>query len=86
MVKCNSHMDGKTPVFLRYDSCDPCKEIYDFRIKTAGLRKAAATRTNRATAQINGRPATVAVRSFHASKLPKTDPWYRPRVRKGCVA
>lgn len=83
MAKCVSHVKGETPRFLKHTTCDECEQVRVYRIKEAGKRKALATRANRATAQINGRPATVAVRSFHASKLPKSDPWWRPRVKKG---
>lgn len=83
MAKCASHIDGRTPMFLKPLVCDDCKEIHLYRKVQTSRRKSAATRTNRATARINGKPATVAVRSFHASRLPRTDPWWRPRVRKG---
>ena len=79
MAKCASHMKGDTPRFLKYTECDECSDIYIYRRKTAGTRKALATRTNRATAQINGLPTSATVRSFHVSKLLKTDPWYRKK-------
>jgi len=81
-MKCNAHMDGETPMFLRYDTCDDCDEIRKYRVREAGKRKARVTRANRATAQINSLPATAVVRSFHASKLPKSDLWYRAPQRK----
>jgi len=82
-MKCNSHMDGKTPMFLKPFVCDECDQIRLYRKVQSARLKSAATRANRATAQINDRPATSVVRSFPASKLPKSDPWYRPPVRKG---
>ena len=83
MAKCASHQQGKTPMFLRYVDCEECEQIHLFRIKSAATRKAVATRANRRTAQINGQPATMRVRSFPASSLPKSDPWYRPRMKGG---
>ncbi|KKM79854.1 hypothetical protein LCGC14_1345810 [marine sediment metagenome] len=82
MPQCNSHMDGNPPRFLRYESCDNCMAIRKYRLVTEGKRKAAATRANRATAHINGQPAQHGARGFHASKLPRDDPWYRPHPRK----
>ncbi len=84
---CPDHQLGITPRFLRYATCTPCEELYALQRRESGKRRAKLTRVNRATAEINGRPASFVVRSFFACQLPKLDYWRRLHRwgRKRCL-
>ena len=86
MPLCLDHMQGEMPRFLKYTICDECAEIYEWRKREGGRRRAKATRENRKTARINGRPATGRVSTSLACVLPKADSWHRPHTwfRRKC--
>jgi len=83
---CFDHMKDKMPRFLKYTICDKCAEIYEWRKREEGRRRAKATRENRKTARINGKPATGRVFTTLVCTLPKSDPWHLPHVwfRRKC--
>lgn len=80
MPQCADHFTGKpAPRFLHYESCDDCEEVYHYRIKEAGKRRARVTRENRKTARINGQEPTQMVYSKgFACQLSKEHMWHEP--------
>ena len=76
--RCGNHIDSDAadpPMFLQYRDCDVCEQLFIFRRKSTGQRRALRTRRNRSFIDHT-------VYFFHASELPKRDPWYRAATRR----
>ena len=76
--RCGNHIDNDDadpPMFLQYRDCDVCEQLFLARRRATGQRRALRTRRNRSFIDHT-------VYTFHASKLPASDPWYRKAARR----